>query len=319
MSYGLAMMHRLAPFCAVVVSPLSMLVACAAPLDTASLGPERVDILSTQTVPGADQPDGSVSTFDGQGLLVHDDKVYLYGDAEPGLVREFRLVETPEPQLESTGREIRFTLNGEDVIPHPTGMTYRDGLGLVIGDTVRGVGVHWIVDWDTAWQRGTLDGAVINRIVDDLAVNGCRPEWVRYQDAWFIATSDYGGERNQVRLYDPERLRTASRTSAEGVLVRSWDCGPFVQTLHYLEGIGDGGTLVLVQNTTPGLGYRLTFTSLDPELDTLTGFEPTDIPQLTDELEGFGVIRVSGLGTLGVLLSAFPEDNAHVIRLVDWP
>jgi hypothetical protein len=41
-------------------------------------------------------------------------------------------------------------------------------------------------------------------------------DWVRA-----LATAHYGSVANEIRLYDPERLKTAARTSEPGVLVHS--------------------------------------------------------------------------------------------------
>jgi hypothetical protein len=152
---------------------------------------------------------------------------------------------------------------------------------------------------------GTLDGAVLATIADDLGVNGTRPEFVRVGERWLVATADYGALANEVRLYDPERLKTAARTSEPGVLVYRFRCSPYVQTLHWLD---SSGLLVLVQNRQSGQGWRLTVVDLarsieaGQEVVTLT----TDLaPQ--DELEGFHVVAPGR----GLFITSSSVSNAY--------
>ena len=71
-------------------------------------------------------------------------------------------------------------------------------------------------DWPRMWADGNLDHAVLDDIDDDAAVQGCRPEFVRHDDRWLLATADYGQVRNAVRLYDPALLAGAKSTSERG-------------------------------------------------------------------------------------------------------
>ena len=100
-----------------------------------------------------------------------------------------------------------------------------------------------------------MDHAVLNEAVDDLAVQGCRPMYVRVGERWLIATSDYGPGPNFVRFYDPKLLATCARTSEAGVMVRKVPCGPWVQNICWVE---KSGTLVVVQNVIEGRRWRLT-------------------------------------------------------------
>ncbi len=137
-------------------------------------------------------------------------------------------------------------------------------------------------------MNGTLDGAVLATIADDLAVNGTRPEFVRVGERWLVATADYGSLSNEVRLYDPQRLSTATRTSEPGVLVYRFPSSRYVQTLHWID---SAGLLVLVQNRNHGLGWRLTLVDLARSLATgqQVATQTIDLsPQ--DELEGFHLI-----------------------------
>jgi len=193
----------------------------------------------------------------GQGVEVRDGKVYLYGDAATGVLREYDVV--GNNSLVFTGREVLLTVNGRDLISHPTGLTTAPGLGTLVGNTVSQQGTLFMIDWARALTNGTLDGAILATVADDLAVNGTRPEFVRVGDRWLVATADYGALANEVRIYDPERLKTVARTSEPGVLVHRFPSSPYVQTLHWID---SAGVLVLVQNQRDGLGWRLTLVDL---------------------------------------------------------
>ncbi|MEO1128164.1 MAG: hypothetical protein AAFX05_00485 [Planctomycetota bacterium] len=273
---------------------------------TESIGPRNVEVLRVQTIDNIGA---------GQGIYHDRDAglIYLYGDADPGIVREYRVEGDARPKLVATGRSIALTRGGEDIIPHPTGLTRAGGLTF-IGDTVRQQGVIWAIDWDRALADGTLDNAILNQVVDDTAFNGTRPEFVMYDGHAYVATSDYGNAGNEVRLLDPERLMTASRTSADGVILARYRCGPYVQTLHWLH---DQQQLVLVQNQQPGRLYRLTFVRMpgaDPNApNDLRVYQPLDIEGIEDELEGFALL--DGESGLAITFSAMREDNVRFIRL----
>ncbi|PYR41577.1 MAG: hypothetical protein DMF93_08050 [Acidobacteria bacterium] len=49
-------------------------------------------------------------------------------------------------------------------------------------------------------------------------------------DRWLVATADYCALANEVRIYDPDRLKTAARTSEPGVLLYRFRSSPYVQT-----------------------------------------------------------------------------------------
>ena len=265
--------------------------------DRFSITPE-ITILRQQTLPGV----GAA-----QGLTERDGLIYIFGDAEVGVIREFRLERRPQPRLRPTGRDIRLTVDGEDIAPHPTGLAFHPVLGTYLGDTVSQRGTIFRIDFDRALTDGTLDNAILNTVDDDAAVNGTRPEYVFYEGRWLIATSDYGPTGNEVRLYRPSRLAVAGRTSEPGVEVASWPCGPFVQSLRWLD---ERELLTLVQNQVAGLRYRLTFTELEAT-DDLTRFESTDLERPTDELEGFLLLD----GGLGIMVSAMRENNVTFVRI----
>jgi len=259
----------------------------------------------------------------GQGAVVHGDRLWLLGDRGTGVIRGFDRAAARAGRLEPVGPPIDCTRGDEDLLSHPTGLAIwpedlpaprADLVGrrlAFIGDTVGGVGRIALVDWDLAVADGDLDRAVLAEIDDDLAVNGTRPTFVRLGERWLIATADYGGEDNAVRLYDPAALARCSRTSEPGVLVRSMPCGPYVQSLAWMDELG---VLVLVQNQVPGLRYRLTFAPLEvgevPATD-LRSIEPLDLAAPIDELEGFALLG----GGRCLLLSASSEDNVRLGRI----
>lgn len=260
-----------------------------------------VEIVAQQTI--TDIGAGQGIYRDSQTALI-----YLYGDAQTGIVREYRVegITDLSPRLRPTGRVLILTRHGEDIVPHPTGLT-RSGGFTFLGDTVNQRGVIWAIDWDRAWRDGNLDNAILNQVVDDTAFNGTRPEFVRSAGQWVIATGDYGDARNELRTLDPERLMVASRTSARDTLLSRSPSGPFVQTIHSIE---DRDLIVLVQNQTPGLGYRLTFGRI-PAHGTWEVIDVIDLPSPTDELEGFAYL---GNGW-GVMLSAMRENNVTFVRM----
>jgi hypothetical protein len=194
-----------------------------------------------------------------QGVVVRDGRVYAYGDvfrAEPrvGVIREYT------EQLEPTGRVVWLRRGGKPLIVHPTGLTWHDRWGTLLGDTVKSAdptrsrGVIYRLDWERAWKDGNLDEAVLNIIEDDAAINGCRPEFVAVDGRALLATADYGDVRPEIRLYDPAALLAAGRSSAPGVVAHRMFCGPFNQNLHWDAG---SGQLTCVQNVIAGRGWRL--------------------------------------------------------------
>ena len=272
----------------------------------------RPEILETRTIAGVGA---------GQGLALRDGMVYIYGDAETGIIRECRVVRTvgETPRLEPTGRDIALTRDGEDIAPHPTGLAFLDDGTALLGNTVNRVGTILHIDWSRALADRTLDNAVRRIIRDDAAVNGTRPEAVRLPPPGggraldtYIATSDYGDVDNAVRIMDPGRLVNSQRTGTPGVVVASWACGPFVQSLHWLER-DNGRMLVLVQNISAGLGYRLTFIRMANPKDKwdLSEHPSIDLAWPTDELEGFAMLGDEYFA----MVSASRENNVHIGRL----
>ncbi len=188
-----------------------------------------------------------------QGIAVRADRIYAYGDvysAQPrvGVIREYDM------KLKPTGREVWLRQAERPLITHPTGLTWDEHWGTLLGDTFKKKAVIYRLDWKRAWDDGNLDHAVLDTIDDDAAVNGCRPTFVTVKGKTLIATADYGDVRPEIRLYDPERLLKARRSSTPGVLVHRARCGPFNQNLYWDS---TSGRLTCVQNVIEGRGWRL--------------------------------------------------------------
>jgi hypothetical protein len=219
-----------------------------------------------------------------QGVTADGDFVYLYGDAQPGVIREYTLTGNPAtPNLKATGRSVALTKDGENVIAHPTGLAIHAELGVFLGNTVQGQGQIFRLDWPRALADENLDHAILNIAKDDAAVQGSRPCYVRKGGKWLIATSDYGNHDNALRLYDTELLATAKKTSEPGVCVASYPCGPWVQNLAWRDA---DEMLLFAQNQIAGLGWQLC---------EVSHWQATDFRKLPvqaeftphDELEGF--------------------------------
>ena len=124
---------------------------------------------------------------------------------------------------------------------------------------------------------------------DDAAINGCRPTFVELGGRTFLATADYGEVRPEIRLYEPEALLAAGRSSAQGVVAHRVLCGPFNQNLHWDTA---NGRLTCVQNVIEGRGWRLEVIDLARAVaDGRASGPGVRVRQLTfpghDELEGY--------------------------------
>ena len=202
-----------------------------------------------------------------QGVSFLDDKVYLYGDREVGMIRTYTVI---QDSLTYTGQEIRLTEGGKNVINHPTGIACKATGPTFIGNSIRlnPEGTRWraviyAVDWKGLLRTGTLDGNLLNTIEDDACRQGTRPEYVQYGNKAYVATADYGDKDNAVRLYDPTLLAKAKKTSEPGVLVKKFTCSPWVQNLHWIP---SKGVLVLIQNQLEGRRWRFTFLDLNKSI-----------------------------------------------------
>ncbi len=202
-----------------------------------------------------------------------------------------------------TGREGWLRKEKRPLILHPTGLTWDDGFGTFLGDTVNKKARIYQIDWKKAWTDGNLDRAILAEIDDDASVNGCRPEFVTVEGRRFLATADYGEIRPEIRLLDPEKLVPVGRTSAPGVIAHGILAGSWNQSLHWNQ---DSGQLTCVENVIEGRGWRLDVIDLarairDGRVDgpgvrvDRSTFDPHD------ELEGF--CRMSGTRCLFITSS----------------
>ena len=224
-----------------------------------------------------------------QGISYQKGKIFLYGDREVGVIKEYKI---SCDTLVAVNKEMKLTVHDTDIINHPTGIAYQPNQPVFIGNSIRlnKEGTLWkaviyCVNWKGLQRTGTLDGNLLNTIADDTCIQGTRPEYVQYKKKWYVATADYGNRANEVRLYDPAVLKTAKKTSDKKVLYKKFTCSPWVQNLHW---VADKGILILIQNQVEGRKWRFSF--LDMEKSINTGKEwvikviETD---RNDELEGF--------------------------------
>ena len=246
-----------------------------------------------------------------QGVSVRDGTFFVYGDAGAGVIRAFRL--DSAGGIAAEGGTLVLTSAGDGVVSHPTGLAWLEPWGAFLGNTVGGHGEIFTLDWERLLAAGTLDGAVRHRIDDRAAHNGSRPELVRAAGRALIASADYGGGGNEVRLYDPAVLATAATTAHPGAVVARFPAGAYVQSLHYLA---SRDVLVLVQNRRHGSGWRLTFLALAESLANGRA-EVLDVlePDLPGELEGFALLD----GHRGLLVTSARTGNARVAVLSDAP
>ena len=184
---------------------------------------------------------------------------------------------------------ISLRVGEKPLILHPTGLTWDAKWGTFLGDTVDKKATIYRLDWERALSEGNLDHAVLDTIEDDAAINGCRPVFVEAGGRTLIATADYGDVRPELRLYDPERMLAAHRSSAPGVVVHRVLCGPFNQNLHW---DADTRRLICIQNVIEGRGWRLDRIDLDKALLDGRAHGPgvraaTETFPPHDELEGF--------------------------------
>jgi len=252
-----------------------------------------------------------------QGVSYQHGKIFLYGDGEVGMVREYAL---QDDSLVHSGKEIKLTLNDTDVINHPTGFAFHDNDPFFIGNSIRlnKEGTLWraviyCVDWKGIQRTGALDGNLLNTIEDDACIQGTRPEYVQYNKKWYVATADYGDKGNEVRLYDPAALRKARKTSDKGVVYKKFTCTPWVQNLCW---IADKGQLLLIQNQVEGRKWRFTYVDLAASISSgkQEVVKVVDIDERGDELEGFTFLPAYNKG---IAVSSSRRNNVNMMS-ISW-
>jgi len=248
-----------------------------------------------------------------QGISYQNGRIFLYGDREVGMIREFKM---DHDSLVYLHKEYKLTLNGQDVISHPTGIAHNGISPTFMGNSVKmnPEGTLWkttiyCIDWKGLLKTGTLDGNLINTIDDDACIQGARPEYVKYHNKWYVATADYGDHGNEVRLYDPEKLKTCKKSSEPGVLYKKFVCTPWVQNLKW---IADKGILVLIQNKIEGRQWRFTYVDLEKSIDAgkQVTFGRADGIDRSDELEGFSFI---GNDQKGIAVTSSRKNNVNYV------
>lgn len=250
-----------------------------------------------------------------QGISYQQGRVFAYGDREVGVIREYQL---QSDSLQFIGKEIKLTIDGKDVINHPTGIAYNGKSPVFIGNSIRlnpegslWKAVIYYVNWEGLQKKGTLDGNLLNTIEDDTCIQGTRPEYVQYKKKWYVATADYGEKTNEVRLYDPSLLMKAKKTSAKGVLFKKFSCTPWVQNLNWVP---EKGLLLLIQNQIEGRKWRFTYVDLAKSVESgkQEVVKVIDVDR-TDELEGFTFL--SSLQK-GIAVSSSRRNNVNTMDVL---
>jgi len=228
-----------------------------------------------------------------QGISYQNGRIFLYGDREVGMVREFKMI---KDSLVYLHREYKLTKKGQDVINHPTGLAYNGSGPTFMGNSTKlnPEGTKWkteifCIDWKGLLKTGTLDGNILNTIDDDACIQGARPEYVKYNRKWYVATADYGDHGNEVRLYDPEKLKNCKKSTEPGVLYKKFTCTPWVQNLKWMA---NKGILVLIQNKIEGRQWRFTYVDLAKSVESGKQVVIGQIDHIgrPDELEGLSFI-----------------------------
>jgi len=249
-----------------------------------------------------------------QGISLINGFYYAYGDRECGVIRKYRM---SKDSLVYLPKEIKLTLHDSDVINHPTGIAHKKGLPTFIGNSIRlnKEGTLWRaviynVNWNGLLTTGKLDSNLVNVIEDDACIQGTRPEYVKYGNKWFVASADYGNKNNEVRLYDPIKLATATKTSEPGVLVAKFTCSPWVQNIHFIK---EKNILLLIQNQIEGRRWRFTFLDLNGSIKA--GHEKVlkviDVDR-NDELEGFTLMSNKNKA---IAVSSSRKDNVNLLQM----
>ncbi|WP_426671194.1 hypothetical protein ACPPVU_08150 [Mucilaginibacter sp. McL0603] len=252
-----------------------------------------------------------------QGVSIQKGKALLYGDREVGMIRQFSF---DKDTLVYDHKECKLTVDGKDVINHPTGVAYHGDMPVFMGNSIRlnKEGTSWkamiyCINWKGLWKTGTLDGNLLNTIEDDACIQGTRPEYVKYNNKWYVATADYGDHGNEVRLYDPERLSHCAKTSEPGVLYKKFTCTPWVQNLYWLA---DKGIIVLIQNQIEGRKWRFTYVDLEKSIQTgqQQVIKVVNVDERNDELEGFAFTGDNGKG---IAVTSSKKNNVNYMD-ISW-
>jgi hypothetical protein len=251
-----------------------------------------------------------------QGVSYQKGRLFLYGDREFGMIREYAL---SGDSLVYLNKEYALTEKGADVINHPTGIAWNGHSPTFIGNSIRldSAGTKWraviyCVNWNGLLNTGSLDSNLLNTIEDDACIQGTRPEYVQYKGKWYVATADYGNKGNEVRLYDPALLQHAKKTSEKGILVKKFTCTPWVQNLHWIP---KKNMLVLIQNQIEGRKWRFTYVDFIKSVETGTQqvlkVVETD---RADELEGFTFLNNE---MKGIAVSSSRKNNVSMMN-INW-
>ena len=211
-----------------------------------------------------------------QGLQTIGDHIYLLGDGDTGIIRELDL------DLNPTGWEGALTQNGVEIIGHPTGLAYQEGLPAFIG----GSGRISSFDWDMFYEDRNLDRALQRTVLVEPL--GTRPEYVHLNGEWLIASTGYSPSPNTFFIMDPEKLQTSFDVDEPGVILTRFEVPPYVQDIHWNEMTSE---VILIRNIQKQKGWVFTSLDLDDAISLGSGLDEAItrsycIPK-ANELEGY--------------------------------
>lgn len=237
----------------------------------------------------------------GQGIQRIGDRLYLLADHTTGLIVEL------DTTLQPTGWRATLTVQGKDLVGHPTGLAWRDGAPTFLGTG----GTIYHIDWDLLLADRTLDRAIRKAISTNQ--RGARPEYMLVNGTWYVASSEYDppDRHNELLLMDPAALAAADSIEDAGVIVHRFPIPQYVQDLHWDD---TAQAAVLVQNIAWVRGWRLTTLDLATAISTGTGtgsaITSTRCILRPSELEGYTQLA----NTAEVFVTADTLENIYVTK-----
>lgn len=229
----------------------------------------------------------------GQGIQVIGTSIFLYGQTNAGTFVELDSTFNP------TGWVGQLTSSSGLALPHTKGLAYKEGYPTFLGFKES---IH-LIDWEKFYQDKNLDNSLLKIIASDRLT---KPEYIYYNDKWYVASAQYEAEENEIILMDPDALSQAATITDPGVIVYRFPTLNFIQELFWNE---DTQSLTLVQNIQRWHGWRLT--TLDPAIIIASGKVTEDAILssrcilIDSELEGYAQLADGR----EVFLTAASENN----------
>ena len=183
------------------------------------------------------------------GLDFRNGRLYVLGHEASGVIFEF---DVGVDGFIGSQRAL-VDLNNEvgPKAPRPSGLTSR-GPSTVLGSRTEGVSTLMFIDWDAARTSQSLNATVFIDTIDDLGTEPGGPEALELDTRWFVGVADRELTDGvaEVRLYDPDLLEAAERSSDDGVLARSFSSMTPITSMFQarpalvtVEATGNGATL----------------------------------------------------------------------------